>query len=387
MTQIEECFFALVRAALKGGGQEMAPTPMALTDEAWRRLYVMAQQQSLLGLLFTVTGRMQMPPSVAMPWLSDAEQIRGLNQLLNSEAARLKRLFADKGRRSAILKGQANARLYPDPLSRQPGDIDIWVEGGRESVISLLREMHLVDELAKTGVEGKASASYHHVHLMPNERGVTVEVHFRPSSGNFNPFTNRRMQKWLEEELRMANSLQQVEQGFNVPSTRFALVMQLAHIQRHFLAGGIGLRHLCDYYYLLKNATEDDRATVKGLLSKFGLRHTAEALMWVLCEMLHLENGLALCEADDCRGKWMLRIILEGGNFGKYAAQRQRGKWTRLFMGQVNRMKKVPFAPAEVLLGTTKFWLAVAKTAPERIRRRSWSLAEANIRDAKKKGN
>ena len=39
----------------------------------------------------------------------------------------------------AILKGQANARLYPDKFSRETGDIDIWVEGGRESVLALLQ--------------------------------------------------------------------------------------------------------------------------------------------------------------------------------------------------------------------------------------------------------
>ena len=132
MTRIEAFFFALVRAALKGGEPETEPTTMTLTNEVWQRLYAMARQQSLLGLLFTVTGRMQMPQSVALPWLSDAEQIRGLNRLLNSEAARLTRVFADKGRRSAILKGQANARLYPDPMRRQPGDIAIWEAGGRK---------------------------------------------------------------------------------------------------------------------------------------------------------------------------------------------------------------------------------------------------------------
>ena len=376
MTQIEECFFALVRAALKGGGQETAPTPMALTDEAWRRLYVMAQQQSLLGLLFTVTGRMQMPPSVAMPWLSDAEQIRGLNQLLNSEAARLTRLFADKGRRSAILKGQANARLYPDPLSRQPGDIDIWVEGGRESVIGLLREMHLVDELAKTGVEGKASASYHHVHLMPNEQGVTVEVHFRPSSGNFNPFTNRRMQKWLEEELRMANSLQQVEQGFNVPSTRFALVMQLAHLYHHFLSGGIGLRQVCDYYCLLATSTEEDRSAVAPLLRSFGLHRGAGALMWVLHERLALDGHLLLCEPDEWRGERMLGGIVEGGNFGRYAPNAKDPTLVRFAKNKWHRLKMMRFDFWEVLWTEIRYWLNIFQTLPVRIRYRTLSLRD-----------
>ena len=376
MTQTEECFFALVRAALKGGGKDTALTLMTLTDEVWQQLYVMAQQQSLLGLLFTVTGKMQMPQSVSMPWLSDAEQIRGLNQLLNSEAARLTMLFADKGRRSAILKGQANARLYPDPFSRLPGDIDIWVEGGRESVISLLREMHLVDELAQTSVEGKASASYHHVHLPPNEQGVTVEVHFRPSSGNFNPITNRRLQRWLEEELRIRNSQQQVEEGFCVPSVRFALVMQLAHVQRHFLGSGIGLRHVCDYYWLLKNATEEDRRAVASVIKAFGLRHTAGALMWVIGEVLQLDKEKMIGEPDSYRGEWMLREMMAGGNFGRYAERQKHGVLRRVLEGRLRQLRLMRFDFWEVVWMELHYWKVVVKTIPTRIRYRTLSLKD-----------
>lgn len=373
MTQIEDCFFALVRAALKGGGQEMAPTPMTVTDEAWQRLYVMARQQSLLGLLFTVTGRMQMPQSVAISWLSDAEQIRGLNQLQNNEAARLTRLFADKGRRSAILKGQANARLYPDPLSRQPGDIDIWVEGGRESVMALLA-------MPEMGFDFQHPLSsvhyYHHVHLPPNEKGVSVEVHFRPSSGNFNPFTNRRLQKWLEKELRMPNSQQQVEQGFNVPSTRFALVMQLAHIQRHFLSSGIGLRQICDYYFLLTTSTEEDRSVVVPLLRSFGLHRGAGALMWVLCERLGLDGLLSLCKVDNRRGEWMYDAIMTGGNFGRYAPREQDPTLVRFAKSRWHRLKMMRFDFWEVLWMEIRYWQTIFRTIPTRIKYRKISLRD-----------
>ena len=62
---------------------------------------------------------------IAMQWASEAESIHGLNELLYQESARLTREFAERGRKTAILKGQANARLYPDKYMRQPGDIDI----------------------------------------------------------------------------------------------------------------------------------------------------------------------------------------------------------------------------------------------------------------------
>ena len=59
----------------------------------------------------------------------------GLTQefLVEVDADGWRRLY-----QTAILKGQANARLYPDKHARQPGDVDIWVEGGRERVLALL---------------------------------------------------------------------------------------------------------------------------------------------------------------------------------------------------------------------------------------------------------
>lgn len=379
-----QLFFVLLRAAMAGERFAAEPSRASSTDalatEAeWTALYRMAKQQSLTGVVYTAVARLareqQPPTALAMQWASEAETIRGLNGLLNSEAARLTKLFADKGRRSAILKGQANARLYPDPMSRQPGDIDIWVEGGRESVIGLLRKMGLVDELARTGLEGKDSLSYHHVHLLPNEKGVTVEVHFRPSSGNYNPITNRRLQRWAEQEIQQTTT---VPEGFNVPSMQFALVMQLAHIQHHFLDEGIGLRQVCDYCLLLQHSTEEDRKAVADALERFGLRRTAGALMWLLGEVLHLDTGLMLCEADSLRGGRMLHRVMEGGNFGYYSQTARYSVWQRFFRTRWYRLKMMRFDFWEMLWREVSYWKTIFTTIPERIRYRTLSLR--NIR-------
>ena len=382
----QECqlFFALLRAAMTGEGFEAesfgaSPMDALATEMEWTALYRMAKQQSLTGVIYTAVARLtpeQQPPMMlAMQWTSEAEAIRGMNGLLNSEAARLTKLFADHGRRTAILKGQANARLYPDPMSRQPGDIDIWVEGGRESVIGLLRKMGLVDELARTGFEGKDSLSYHHVHLQPNEKGVTVEVHFRPSSGNYNPITNRRLQHWVEQAIQQTMT---VPEGFSVPSMQFALVMQLAHIQHHFLDGGIGLRQVCDYCLLLQHSTENDRKAVADMLKQLGLQHTACALMWLLGEVLLLDRGQMLCEPDSLRGGWMLRGIMEGGNFGYYSPSTRYGVWRRFCRSKMERLKMMRFDFWEVFWREVAYWKTIFTTIPERIRYRTLSLR--NIR-------
>jgi len=369
----QDMFLALLRTVVTD-----EPFTAVPTKDDWTALYRMAWKQSMGGVLFAAVTQLpeeQLPPiDLKMQWMGDAETIRGLNKLLNDEAARLTKLFADEGRRSAILKGQANARLYPDALTRQPGDIDIWVEGGRERVVALLRKLRLVGDepLQLVDRPGKATASYHHVHLPENEKGVIVEVHFRPSSGNYNPITNRRLQRWLEEEIKAAPDA--TEDGFGVPTMRFALMMQLAHIQRHFLAGGIGLRHVMDYFMLLRRASTEDRQMVEGLLKRSGLRHTAEALMWVLGEVFHLEPALMVGRTDSWRGKWMLRRIMDGGNFGQYAPQQQYGLWRRFFTARWQQVKMIRFDFWEVLWIEIKFWKRFFELIPARIRYRTLSL-------------
>lgn len=112
-----------------------------------------------------------------------SERVKAQNELMNQEAARLTKMYEGEGHRTAILKGQANARLYPYAWCRQPGDIDIWVDGGREKVIDSTRKLGLLKgEIAKFSVDGESTLAFHHLHLPKNENGVNVEVHFRPFS-------------------------------------------------------------------------------------------------------------------------------------------------------------------------------------------------------------
>ena len=378
----QEQLFQLLRQSMGLTEQK----DFAATAEDWQWLHEEADRQSLTGVIYGAVAQLpasQQPPmELLIQWICEADVINGLNELQNHEAARLTRLFSEQGRKTAILKGQANARLYPDKLSRQVGDIDIWVEGGHESVVALLKDMKLINDISKRKVKGKAKDSYHHIHIPSTKQGVVVEIHFRPSSGNFNPVTNHRLQQWLEREIQNTT---RVEQGFNVPSMKFAMMMQLAHIQRHFLKVGIGLRHICDYYLLLQNSTAEDRQEVAARLKSFGLRHIAGALMWVLGEILHLDKDLMLCEADRYRGEWLLREIMAGGNFGYYAAKNQN-----LFLRKMAILKRglqmMRFNFWEMMWRNLRLWTYLVLSIPERIRRGHWSLVKADERDQLKQG-
>lgn len=367
---MEELFVNLLQVTL-GNKACLRRTP---SDKEWYEIFSLCMKQSIAAFVFTALERMseaehKPPVSLLYEWIGLSEQVKKQNVLMNQEAARLTHLFEGTGHQTAILKGQANARLYPQPWSRQPGDIDIWVDGGREAVVEMLGEMGLIGDIATCLKDGQKVVSYHHIDL--RENGIKVEVHFRPSSGNYYPLTNRRLQSYLENEIHQENEL--VSDGFRVPGMAFALVMQLAHIQRHFIGEGIGMRQIIDYYYLLKSDVRNQRDDIFYRLKSLGLSHIAEALMWVLHEKLLLEEEYLIAPMDEKRGKMLYRAIMEGGNFGHHYPG-IRGSWQRVAAKHKRRFQMMNFNASEVIGIELKSVYYFFSRIPERIQRRTWSL-------------
>jgi len=336
---MDDLFIELLQVSL-GNREHLSCIP---SEKEWKGLYAMSQKQSVGAFVFTALDRLsnsgQKPPmSLLYDWIGLSEQVRLQNIQMNKEAALLTRLFEQAGHYTAILKGQANARLYKQPLSRQPGDIDIWVDGGRDKVVETVQRLGFSKK--------EINVSYHDVHLKQN--GIEVEVHFRPSSGNLNPFTNKCLQTFLEKEIDERCSF--VEEGFRVPSVRFALVMQLAHIQRHLLSEGVGIRQVIDYYYLLRSDVNNDRDDVFYQLKSLGLNHIAEALMWVLHEKLGLEKNYLLAPMDEKRGRMLLHAIMNGGNFGQHYFEGQaKSLLGRMVANHKKRLQMLQFDVPETL--------------------------------------
>lgn len=143
----------------------------APSEKEWYELYSMCQKQSIAPFVFTALDGLsksgQKPPMALLyEWIGISEQVKSQNKLMNQEAARLTRVFEQTGHQTAILKGQANARLYPQPWSRQPGDIDIWVDGGRDKVVEALKALDMMEDISsKCSDRNGAAISYHHIDL------------------------------------------------------------------------------------------------------------------------------------------------------------------------------------------------------------------------------
>lgn len=369
----DQQLLALLRFSL-GVSSELGLKP---TAAEWVALYEEASRHSMLGVTFDGVNRLRgdcRPPlELAMQWASEAEALRELNERFNAEAARLTRLFEGEGHRTAILKGQSNARLYPNVLSRQPGDIDIWVSGGQQKVVDMLHRLGLVND--------SSDMCYHHIQMEPTGMGIEVEVHFLPSSGHNDQRCNERLQNFLAAELEQ--ELPMVAEGFHVPSMRYALVMQMAHIRHHLRTEGVGLRQLTDYWLLLRHSSSQERADVALWLKELGLHTIGRSLMWVLKEIFGdgtvNTDWLLPVGTDAKKGSWLLRQVFRTGNFGKHDREQQPTLWREVAQKKWQLWRLAWFEPefiGSMMRTECDYWWCILRKMPQRIRHRSLSLRD-----------
>ena len=237
-----QIFFDFLRFCI-GSAKDI---PSTLKEADWKEIYAIAQKQCLVGVLFDGIKKLPaehvgMEKELLLQWMAESQMLEKANVRLNDAAIQVSEWFRKKGFRTCILKGQGNALMYPNPYSRTPGDIDIWVEGGDKRVISFVRS-----------ISPHEKACYHHIEF-PSYKGVEVEVHYRPSF-LLCFWHNRKLQKYYErvKEEQFSHRVMLGEQGeIAIPTVEFNLIFQLTHIFSHLMNEGIGLRQLVDYYYVL----------------------------------------------------------------------------------------------------------------------------------------
>ena len=318
--QCPTLFFELIRIAL--GRQETFSHQ--LSEEDWHELYAEAKQQTLLGVLYDGVCRLsadQKPPrQLLINWHASVQKIICDNKRLNHDTVWVSRRWEKLGYRNVILKGQGNALLYPDPMLRVPGDIDIWLDGDRRKIANYVRSHFPGLEVTRIEME------------FPVRKDTPIEIHFLPSF-LYDPFKDRKMQRYFTRQLASPKQVELPEEGtICVPGDEMNLVFQLSHIYRHLFYEGIGLRQLMDYYYLcttiITPGNEALRKKVLSVINDLGLMKFCRALMWVLGEVFLMPKEHMLTLPDEHRGRFLLGEVMRAGNFGH--ADDRVGHWAEM---------------------------------------------------------
>lgn len=369
MNDINELFFELIRVAI--GTQEMLSR--APSAQEWKVLYDMAKKQSLVGVCFAGVQRLShenqnenenhlepcdilqtrwnLPEMLYLTWMGMAAKVQQRNEIVSRQCVELCNALEEAHFRTCILKGQGTAALYwvsrdarlaadarlevsenPSPSTlttnpstltyigalRQSGDIDVWVMPEGTRTINASRA--LVTEMVYRRFPEEKGAFVHIGY--PCFSDTEVELHYVPTMDG-NPWVDRRFRRLFEERqdecFMKKNAL-----GFAVPGAMVNVLFNLHHIKRHFITSGVGLRHVIDFYFILRSMNENENENLFIWIKKLGMEKFFAGVVWVMQYVLFNENGNGNKNGNfgvkpDARlGRFILQEIMQGGNFGHH---------------------------------------------------------------------
>ena len=275
-------------------------------DVEWNALFIESQKQCVTSLMICGLERLtidQKPPQVLLfKWIGVNQMTEAAYALQCERAKELTEIFKQQGYRSCVLKGVGTAQLYKVPARRQCGDIDFWVNGERKAITKWVKTQCVVGH-----------SEWHHLEA-EFYKDVSVEVHFHPA-WMYNPIHNRKLQQFFGQ--KRDDAMMKRSEGFNYPSPGFDVVFSLVHTFHHLLEEGVGGRHIVDYFYILKALPQEERYNSLKIIRELGIEKFLSAMMWELKEVCGMPPEFMLCEPNETEGKFLLKEIMAGGNFGK----------------------------------------------------------------------
>lgn len=350
MKNSQDTLLKLIRISLWGAEADVLSLP-----PDWSKVLRLARQQTLLGL---VAEALPYLPNEFRPDLKTTEKLRSLainicmtHSLLNRKLADLKTLLDVNGIDSVLFKGQGVALNYPNPLSRQCGDIDMYV-GEKNFAKALV--------LLKPDTDESASDFRHLKHFDCEDEGVSLEIH-RIAEIIPGRKRNRLFQEWTVRHLE-GDEIYKAEIGgtvINLPPHQFNAVYIMNHAWHHFVSGGIGLRQLCDWTMFLHRYHKDiDQNVLKQDLKMFGLTDAWKILAGVAVDYLGLPAVECPLYSEEyaSRAEMMMEVIWSEGNFGFHSEKSKprpaghfAGKFHSFSMSTRRKFRIFRLSPADVI--------------------------------------
>lgn len=323
----------LVRIALWGPDTEKLHS---IPD--WDKVLSLANRQTVLGLVADAVSCLpkeyQPESQLCMRLRKYALRIIQSHTLLNRKVADLKVRLDGYGVHSVLFKGQGLALNYPNPTSRQCGDIDMWVGE---------RNFAKAHQFLKPGSDEDLSKFRRRKHFNLEEDGVEVEIH-RIAEILPGYRKDRLFREWTTGYLEGPHICRADIGGVqvNLPPVQFNALYIMNHIWHHFMSGGIGLRQICDWTMFLHRYCNDiDCEVLRKDLERFGLMRGWQILGGLVVNYLGLpadECPLYTGEYDK-KSDRMLEVIWSEGNFGHHPDEGKKPRPEGHFAGKFHSFR------------------------------------------------
>lgn len=351
----EDIFFGILRSVMWGTETEVP------ADTDWRGVMNLAARQKCLHAfsVWTKTHRITTPYDKTLQpqmFMTMQRQVR-----LNHLAADVITLLAEHHIPATLIKGYSLAGLYPDPDTRDFGDVDIYVgeenyERAAEIVTEAFPEAHWHSAL---------HGGIHYILVIDENldrvvelHRVTMEMHDTKANALYQAFTH----KYLGSSSRVGGS-SVVWRGVElpVPPMAYNALYVFMHAWHHFESTGVGFRPLADWALCLKHAHEQLSEAewqalcgeIDHLLTALHMKTAWQTFGHVLVKALHLSSECFPLYTDryQRRAERLQRQLLRDGHGGRPALfQKNKVSKFQSFRGKIQEialMRRFPWERPE----------------------------------------
>lgn len=274
--------FALLRLGLGNSTveEENLSYFIMMNAQQWVLLGDMAMKQGVLGVAIDGLDKLgasaygatrALSVHLKLEWIGQVMQIEQRNSLQIEVMEELAQKWIDGGCRVMVMKGQANAIMYPHPEHRSPGDIDCY----------LFEDYAKGNDIAREAGANVDESWYKHSVI--SYKGETFENH-----QYFVHTREGKQSKLLQQELKVALKSDKwdclPDSGVLTPPAQWNAMFLTYHACAHFLSEGLRLKQVLDWAMFLKRHQEDvNWKAYYTFCERHHLRRFSEALT-AICE-------------------------------------------------------------------------------------------------------
>lgn len=271
-----------------------------LDVEGWKELFQEATSQAVYSIVASVA---KVPEQMNETVRKRRDVLIAKNIVSNYEHQELHQLFTTAGIPYCILKGCVSAYYYPTPIFRAMGDVDFFVkQEDRERTTRLLEE------------NGFKHPETYLIYDEPFYRGKSIwELHWG-ISGTPEGKVGKIIEGYFDDIVEKAVYVPQLDGGFYMTSPFHHCLIMLLHCTHHMLAGGIGLRHLCDWAVF---ANQVDVNQWNKQLESCGLWNFAKKFTLLTSTYLGMNEQPWTGYEDKQVLEAFMSDIFDSGNFGQ----------------------------------------------------------------------
>lgn len=313
MSKVLDAYYYLLRAGMWGIPSGI-PLFCSLSAEEWNGILALSKKQTVRGLVFS--GVEQLPQEMLPPVETIAalaawtDSIERRNMEMDRALSGLLSLLRSDGLDPVLVKGQAVASFYPRPLYRECGDIDLY-----------FKDIHEMEKAVGLVVARGAD-----VRTAPDGsrcfrwKGVVVEYHTQLID-LYSPAVKRYISRTIVEKGFVEQEISDGSLSVLVPAPELNLLMLYAHVLKHAIGKGIGMRQMCDAAMACSHyAGKIDPDGFRKICRRSGMSGWCRVLHSFMTGYLGLPEAKLPFWTPSADASALAAIVLEGGNFGQFSS-------------------------------------------------------------------